>query len=144
MSGSRDTGQAMSEDAVELVQRLYDHWAQGDLRGQKAFDADITFSRIGPSGTGLDGEFHGIDQLAHALTEWHQSWVDVRIRAERIIALEDDRVLVLSHHTGSGRASGAPLDRRMADIWTARDGRLIRWESYWSRTEALCAAGLSE
>lgn len=129
---------------MELVRSLYARWAKGDLGGWDAVDSEIEFARIGPTGTGLDGEFRGVEALGTALAEWLESWTEITVQAERIVDLEDGRVLVLSHQTGRGRGSGTPLDLRMADIWTVRDGRLVRWETYWNRDDALEAAGLSE
>jgi ketosteroid isomerase-like protein len=134
----------MSQENVEIVRRVSDRWSTGDLGGSDAFDPAIDYVRIGPSGTGLSGEFHGSEAAAKALRECLQSWSDVRIKAERIVDLDDGRVVVFAHQTGRGTGSGTPLDLRTADIWTVQGGKLNRCESYWNREEALEAAGLSE
>ena len=135
---------AVSEESVEIVRGIYDRWSAGDLGDWAAFHPGVEYARIGAAGTGLTGEFSGLEEVVGALIEWLQSWADVRARAERIEDIGNGRVMVFSHQTGRGRASGTPLDLRTADIWTLRDGKVVRWESYWDRAQALEAAGVSQ
>ena len=56
-----------------------------------------------------------------------------------------DQVLVFSREGGRGRGSGAEVvTQPTAHLWTIRDGKAIRMQSYWERSEALEAVGLSE
>jgi ketosteroid isomerase-like protein len=57
----------------------------------------------------------------------------------------EDRVLVFSREGGRGTGSGAEVQTNAtAHLWTMRDGKAIRMESYWERSEVLEAAGLRE
>ena len=69
---------------------------------------------------------------------------DLRIQAERNIDLSRDRVLVLSRHTARGKQNGVPIDHEIGDLFTLRDSKIVRYDSYWDRAEALEAAGLGE
>ena len=69
---------------------------------------------------------------------------EVRIEAERIIDLSGDRVLVLSRQTARGKQSGVPIEHELGDLFTLRDGKVMRYDSYWNRADAFEAAGLSE
>jgi len=69
---------------------------------------------------------------------------DLRIRAEQIIDLVGDWVLVLSRHTARGKTSGLPYEHELGDLFTLRDGKILRFVSYWDRAAALEAAGLSQ
>lgn len=40
--------------------------------------------------------------------------------------------------------SGAPAELRFGQVWTFRDGKVIRVDFYYEPNEALEAAGLSE
>jgi ketosteroid isomerase-like protein len=40
---------------------------------------------------------------------------------------------------GRGRASGLDLAIEIAHVWTVKDGRAVRFQSYRSRDEALTA-----
>jgi ketosteroid isomerase-like protein len=64
---------------------------------------------------------------------------------ERFIDAGHDRVLVFSREGGRGKESGAEVQTHLtAHLWTLRDGKAIRMQSYWERAEALEAVGLSE
>jgi hypothetical protein len=78
-----------------------------------------------------------------AIWDWLRSWEAVHAEVD-CFADRGDRVLVLTRQTGRGRRSDVPLDKELADFFTVRDGRIVRWESYWDRAEALKAAGLTE
>ena len=78
------------------------------------------------------------------MLEYLRAFSDLRIEAERIIDLSGDRVLVLSRQTARGKQSGVPIEHEFGDVFTLRDGRVVRLESYWNRADAIRAAGLSE
>ena len=64
---------------------------------------------------------------------------------EEFIDAGPDQVLVFSREGGRGRGSGAEVyTHPTAHLWTIRDGRAVRMRSYWERSDALEAAGLSE
>jgi ketosteroid isomerase-like protein len=43
---------------------------------------------------------------------------------------------------GRGRGSGTPVEMTIFDVWTFRDGKLIRRRPFYERAEAEAAAGL--
>jgi ketosteroid isomerase-like protein len=45
---------------------------------------------------------------------------------------------------GRGRASGVEVETRFYEVYTLRDGKVLRIDEYEHRAEALEAAGLSE
>lgn len=63
---------------------------------------------------------------------------------ERIIDLDDDRVLVLDLQTGRGKNRGIAVEHETAWLFTLREGEIVRLEGYWDRAQGLEAAGLSE
>jgi ketosteroid isomerase-like protein len=71
-------------------------------------------------------------------------WASLRFNPERVIAVDDERVLVLSRTTQTGRASGVTLETCGAQEFTFRDGLLVRYKVYPDRDDALKAAGLEE
>lgn len=52
--------------------------------------------------------------------------------------------VVILRERGVGKGSGAPFEQVHPQLWTFREERIIRWESFAKRTDALEAAGLSE
>jgi ketosteroid isomerase-like protein len=92
----------------------------------------------------MEGLWIGLDEFLTAFREYLQPLSDLRIAAERIIDLSEDRVLVLSRQTARGKQSGVPIEHELGDLFTLRDGKIVRYYTYWNRADALAAAGLLE
>jgi ketosteroid isomerase-like protein len=70
---------------------------------------------------------------------------DYRMVAEEFIDAGDDQVLVFAPEGGRGKGSGAEVRTHpTAHLWTIRDGKAVRMQSYWERSDALEAVGLSD
>jgi len=132
----------MSRKNVEVVRDLYQHWASGDLAFSDPLDADVEFSRTAPEGTGVSGRWRGLKEVSAAFGEYVGAFSEFRVEADRIIDLHDERVLVLSRHTGRGKRSGVPTEHELGELITLHDGRIVRVDFYWDRAEAFEVAGL--
>ena len=132
----------MSQANVEVIRAMYGHWARGDFPAH-FIDPDVEHSRIGAQTPDMEGEWRGIEALSHQNAEYLRSFSDLRIEAEEIIDLDDERVLVLSRHTAQGKLSGAPIEHELGDLFTLRAGKVVRYDSYWDRAEGMKAVGLS-
>ena len=69
--------------------------------------------------------------------EWttHLTIMDIR-------DLGEGRVLIELEFATSGAESGLPIDQKLATIFTARDGELVRADYFMEHEEARKAAGL--
>jgi ketosteroid isomerase-like protein len=134
----------VSAENVEIVRRLYAHWERGDLRTEGFFHAEVEFSRNGGNLPGIEGEWRGLEEFEGAMAGYLDALGGLHIEAERIVDLGDDRVLVLSRQTAQGKTSGLPFAHEFGDLFTLREGRILRFDSYWDRADALEAAGLGE
>ena len=132
----------MSQENVEILRRLYEEWARGDFTSDHFFDSDVEYSRVGVQTPDMEGVWHGLDELTNAMREYLRPMADLQIKAERFTDLGDDRVLVLSRHTARGKQSGVPMEHELGDLFTLRDGKIVRFYTYWNRAAALEAAGL--
>jgi len=47
-------------------------------------------------------------------------------------------------YVARGKASGVEVDARGGHVWTLRAGRVVRWQVFGTKQEALEAAGLRE
>jgi ketosteroid isomerase-like protein len=75
------------------------------------------------------------DDIASAWAEW-------RVEVHRIVPGEDGRVaIVMSMHV-RGKESGLILSERTDHIWTLKEGKLLRNESFREPGEALRELGL--
>jgi ketosteroid isomerase-like protein len=85
----------------------------------------------------------GFDQVAR----WAESgpWGrSARFEAERVLDVDDERVLVLVRVTARGQERGVPVEIQDAHEVTVRDGVVVRVKVYADRAEALEAAGLRD
>jgi ketosteroid isomerase-like protein len=90
------------------------------------------------------GVFHGRDALHGSLGELAESFVDLRLEAERFFEAQSGEVLVFIRAQGRGRASGLKMDNHIAWVWTFRGDKAVRLVVYEDQAEALEAVGLSE
>ena len=140
----------MSQENVEIVRHGYRSLARGlhqrdfgpglfewlddeiEWRGPRQFP-DLAEPRFG---------HEGVREYIAILTEAIE---DYRMIPEEFIDAGGDQVLVFSREGGRGRGSGAEVvTQPTAHLWTLRNGKAIRLRSYWERSDALKAAGLTE
>jgi ketosteroid isomerase-like protein len=134
----------MSQDNVEIVRQAWDAWLRGELpRLFDHFDADVVWDtshfRNWP-----EPVYRGRAGVERFLGEWLAVWDEYEMRVDGLVAGPDGRVVSLIHHRGKGRESGLPLDMRMAQVTTIRDGKITRVDNYDDRAEALESVGLRE
>jgi ketosteroid isomerase-like protein len=75
---------------------------------------------------------------------WAAEFGEFQFKCEELIKLDDDRNLVIGRMKGSGLASGAPFEQDWSVLWTISDGLVIREETFFDRTAALEAVGLTD
>jgi ketosteroid isomerase-like protein len=94
----------------------------------------------------LDGRsvWRGREEYVDWFHTWTGEFTDWSLRVERLIDAGHDRVVALTHQTGTGRESGAPVEFKVGVVWELKDGRVVRARNYFSYAAALEAAGLSE
>jgi ketosteroid isomerase-like protein len=136
----RNTAGAVSEENLELVRRgiqslevfwgLLDEYVVFDLRGD-------------PAGPDFDDVYVGREAVIQASRRWWGAWIDYRLDAEELIDAGSSVVVVLLER-GRGKGSGAPFERRFAQVWTIGRGQIIHWAIFPDKETALQAAGVSE
>jgi ketosteroid isomerase-like protein len=130
----------MSEENVEIVRSILAAWETGDFSAATWADPEIHFI---PGG--LESDTHGIEALSKQWRESLDSWDEFATVPEEFFDAEDGRVLVLVRFRGKGKGSGAPIvDFEGAQLFSVRDGKVVRLALFTDRSEALEAAGLSE
>lgn len=75
--------------------------------------------------------------------EYWGTWAEYAAKPREFIDA-GDHVVVEVQERGRGKASGVPFEQTHTQVWTLRDGRLVRWLLFTDRAEALEAVGLSE
>jgi ketosteroid isomerase-like protein len=73
----------------------------------------------------------------------HAAFEDWHPRVEEVRDLGDALLLTIQFE-GRGRTSGVPIDRRVWQVFRARDGQAIWWKIYPSEADALAAISTRE
>jgi uncharacterized protein len=81
----------------------------------------------------------GHDAVRASLARWKGEWDDYRLVPEEFVD-QGDRVVVTVCLRGRGRGSGVEVDARFYDVFTLRDGKIVRMDQFTERSEALEAA----
>ena len=132
----------MSQENVEIVRRLIEHWEQGEWRwGKDVFDDDCEAVFSASWFPEADHYRVGAEAL-RAWTGFTDAFEGFEVRLERIIDA-GDRVVVVTRIGARGQASGADVDALTGGIFTLRGGKIVRYVLTDAR-EALEAAGLTE
>ena len=128
----------MSQDNVEIVREAYDAYSRGDYdRVAGLHDPHIVVITL------EDGAVYGNDDVIANYERWNEAWKGAETTLEEVIG-NGDRVFLAARFQGRGRASGVEVAERLYEVFTLRDGKVLRIDEYEQRAEALAAAGLSE
>src|SRR5215211_6883860 len=119
----------MSQENVQIVRRMCEAFLAGDLASAlDILHADVTWhGTIG----GLDEQAtaHGHDEVIEGFVESLRDWERHSLKAEGYIDA-GDRVVVLWHEVGRGKASGADVETRTAVVYTVRGDELVEVQGY--------------
>ena len=85
----------------------------------------------------------GHDAVRASLARWKGAWDDYELMPEEFVD-RGDRILVTVRLGARGRGSGVEVDARFYDLYTLRDGKIVRMDQFTERSEALEAVGRSE
>jgi ketosteroid isomerase-like protein len=134
--------QAMSQENVEVVKRAVAAVNQRDLDGYLACCTEDV-QLITPIAE-VAGAYDGADGIRRFFTDIADASPDFKIAIERVGAVGPDCVLAFMRVTGTGRASGIPVETATGNVYDFTDGRIQRIRIFSDRGQALEAAGLSE
>jgi ketosteroid isomerase-like protein len=135
----------MSQENVEIVRHAFEAFNRGDLAGAVAdWAPDAEYRATGGHMTGLAGLYRGPDAYRTGFLEPFVSEFDEpRLDIHELIDTGDHVVAALTV-SGRGKRSEAEVAWDVWQVWTLRDGQIIRGHGYGSRDEAFAAVGLSE
>jgi len=131
----------MSQENVELVRRgiasADTFWA--------LLDEDVVLDTRNYPGLDIYGTpvVVGRKAVIDYTRPYWGTWDDYHLDAEELFDAGTSVVGVVRER-GRGKGGGVPFDRRWAQVWTFSRGRIIRWEHYTDKAEALEAVGLRE
>jgi uncharacterized protein len=125
----------MGREDVELLKSAYEALNRGDTEAAlEVLEPGAEWcehSTLPEAGT-----YHGRDAIKRFLERFLESWHEFRQEVERIV-VDGDRVALLLHSFAVGKGSGVEVESRYAHVWTMRNGRAVRVDTYDDLTAAL-------
>jgi ketosteroid isomerase-like protein len=135
----------MSQENVELARKATNALNRGDLDAWQAFLSPGVVWETLRDVPGQREVYHGRAEVR----EWIEELFDLTERGvhteiEQITDLGDDRVFMAAVLTARGKSNGIPFElHTWLVVWFA-EGLVTRRQVFWTRDEAIEAAGLSE
>jgi ketosteroid isomerase-like protein len=133
----------MSQENVEVARKVIDAVNRGDLDAWLGFlSPEVVWESL-PL-VGFRDVYRGRAEAREWLEQLTEVFEEVHLEIDEITALSDDRVLTAASARGRGRGSGIPVERPSWEVVWLADGLITRRQVFWTRDEALEAAGLKE
>jgi ketosteroid isomerase-like protein len=133
----------MSQENVEIVRRLH-----GAIN---AADDQATLALLDPEVVWVQNPnapdprtFHGHEGMREFREMLADAFEDVRLEGDQFLDPGGDQVVSLGYMRARGVGSGVEVREARAWVWTVRNGKVVRHQTYDSHESALEAAGLSE
>lgn len=137
----RDTGRAMSRENLEIVRRLSTGFSGGGdaTAWLQDLDPDVVL-HVEQAGQGV---YRGHEGVIKSLVDWTEDFDDFESVPEEFLD-NGDYVVVRTRQTGTGKASGAPMEGLFWFVFQMREGKVVRIHVLATEQEALEAAGLRD
>ncbi|HEX3562375.1 MAG TPA: nuclear transport factor 2 family protein [Solirubrobacterales bacterium] len=131
----------MSRENVELVREGYAAWERGDIDGiVEGVTPDVEI--VQPPEVPDSKTYRGKAGVVEAFADWPKQWDEFRAELLEVIDISDTKVVSVTRHYL--RARDIDIEQEVAYVHTFRGDLIVRWEMFFTRDEALEAAGLSE
>lgn len=135
----------MSEENLQIVRRLHEHLATGEVWDiEEALDPDVEWHWPADSALGAEAgvDRHPADVVTtalHRLSGWERFWIEAQDFVEA-----DGDVVVSVRHRAMMRGGEEEICEQLAYVWTLRDGKVTRFRTFADRSAALAAAGVPD
>ena len=134
----------MAEENVKAVRDAAAAFNRGDLDTFSEFWTDDIDYRAIEGALDDHGPIEGKDALRAHMQDWLDMFDDFRSELVELIDAGEDNVIAVTRISGRAKLSGVETDLTFAALYTIRDGKVARGREYWTKEQALEAAGLSE
>ena len=137
----------MSEENVERVRSGIERWADGgfgvDAISVDLYAPDVEWDLSAYPLVDFPNRGRGRESLFSNLTEFFAGWREYRSEVTECIDAGQD-VIVVTHETARIGDSSVLAERDVSQVFTLRDGQVVKWRVFETKAEALEAAGLEE
>jgi ketosteroid isomerase-like protein len=137
----------MSQENVEIIRRAFEQWRRGG-RGAEAIPVEVYAENVewdisGYPTVDLPSRGSGRDNLGEVLGIYLAGWTSYQAEVTEFIGAGENVVGVV-HEKAAIADSGEFLERDLFQVWTLRNGLVVKWRVFETQGEALEAAGLRE
>jgi ketosteroid isomerase-like protein len=132
----------MSRENVEAARRGFEALERGGVEAFLDFIDPEFETTTPPELTVEPATYKGREGLRHYFESFYEIMEEVRFEPEEFIDA-GDQVVVPARLVARGRDTGIEAVQQLAMVWTIRDGKGLRVDTYATRAEALAAAGLA-
>ena len=91
-----------------------------------------------------EGEWRGHEGAVGFVANQMEVLEDMWLRGDEYIDVDEDWLIVAATFGGRARHTGIAVEMHPFHVFRFRDGKVVRWQVFLKREEALEAAGLSE
>jgi ketosteroid isomerase-like protein len=134
----------VSQENETTVRDAVAAFNRGDLDAWLEYFTDDIDYRAVEGAPDDHGPIEGKDALRAYVEDWRETFDDFRTEPTELIDAGEDRAIAVMRISGRARLSGVEVDLTFAVVYTLRDGKVARGREYWTRDQALEAAGLRE
>ena len=99
--------------------------------------------RMEPEGHATTGTYHGIAELREHLSKGRGSWAEGSCDPEQMLE-NGNKVVVYLHARVRMKETGEWIDGRFADGFVLRAGKIMHYQTFWQRSDALDWAGIAD
>jgi ketosteroid isomerase-like protein len=133
----------MSPESIELVRRGLEALNSRDIERILSFTGDDFVIEV-PAGLSAEPDtYRGEAGVRRYFESFDEAMDEVHFHAERFWDA-GEAVVLDTRVTARGKQTAIPVEQRVVQLWTIRDGRVIGIRAYASLSEALETVGLAE
>ena len=127
---------------TEALERFFDAVNRNDMQAMiQDFDPEIV--RIEPEGHATAGTYHGIADVQKHVRKGRATWAEGRCTPEKFL-VNGDKVVVYLHARVRKKDSTEWMGGRFADGFVFRNGKIVQYQTFWERADAVKWAGIED
>src|SRR5262245_57721106 len=134
----------MSQENVEIVRAAIAAYNRGDLDALAEYWTDDIDYRAVEGALDDRGPMHGKDAVRAYMQDWLDTFDGLNVDPLEVVDAGGDQVVAVLRFGGRAKQSGVETDLTFATVHTLREGKIARGREYWTKDQALEAAGLRE
>jgi ketosteroid isomerase-like protein len=128
-------------DNVEILRRGFEGFRRRGIDAMAELIHPEFEGHADPELATEPGVYRGVEGIRRWYEGFEGFMEDVRFETDEFVG-SGDQVLVAARLVGRGAGSGIEVEQRVWQVWTLRDGKAIRLDTYADEAAAREAAGL--